>query len=435
MKYKKSFYNIIIDKIDGKYLLFNSLSGSLVLLNEECKNFYDRIEDIYDLNDQELEYFNLMKENALLVDYDLDEYGLYTIKEKSNRYNPQMFTLTIAPTMNCNMNCPYCYEKKEQSKMDKNIIDKLFDFAIENIKLNSYKEFHVAWYGGEPLLAKDIIYDLSEKFIDFCNNNNVIYTSSIVSNGTLLDNDTAKNLCKYKIDIIQITLDGMPETNNKRRLLKNRKPSFDVILNSIKIASEFINVKVRCNIDKENVHEIRPLINLFNKEKLLDKGNIELYFAPVTNYTEVCKSTSCFTNKEFVSIQKDILDIFSEFNATLNIPKLCNSCSATGLGTYVIDSEGYIYKCWDEIEIKEQSIGNVKTGLKVNNRLLKWINSDFPDICKECKLLPVCGSECPFVIIQNSNFKCNYKNLIIDDILRRYYKQYKKNKEEIIENV
>ena len=43
MKYKKSFYNIIIDKIDGKYLLFNSLSGSLVLLNEECKNFYDII--------------------------------------------------------------------------------------------------------------------------------------------------------------------------------------------------------------------------------------------------------------------------------------------------------------------------------------------------------------------------------------------------------
>ena len=119
MKYKKSFYNIIIDKIDGKYLLFNSLSGSLVLLNEECKNFYDRIEDIYDLNEQELEYFNLMKENALLVDYDLDEYGLYTIKEKSNRYNPQMFTLTIAPTMNCNMNCPYCYEKKEQSKINR----------------------------------------------------------------------------------------------------------------------------------------------------------------------------------------------------------------------------------------------------------------------------------------------------------------------------
>ncbi|MBQ3450791.1 MAG: hypothetical protein IJG32_00790 [Selenomonadaceae bacterium] len=43
------------------------------------------------------------------------------------------------------------------------------------------------WYGGEPLLAKEIIWSLSEKFLEFCATKAIDYDAFIITNASLLE--------------------------------------------------------------------------------------------------------------------------------------------------------------------------------------------------------------------------------------------------------
>lgn len=436
MRYKKSQYNILIDKVENNDLLYNSLSGAYVLLDKESKAFYDNIEDLGDnLTEKNLSYLNSMLENSIIVDADIDELKLIKIFNNNIRYNSSDLLLTIAPTMNCNMACPYCYEKKEASKMTDEVIKALVEFVKYRLEEKGYKSLNISWYGGEPLLATDVIYKLSEEFIYLCDNMKIAYNASMVSNGTLLSENTANKLFNdCKVNSIQVTLDGMPETNNKRRILKNNQGSFDIIIKNIKAASKFLNISVRSNVDKENVNEVSKLISYFRHENLIPSEKLKLYFAPVTSSTEACKSisSSCLSMKEFSEIQKDIYDkLYTELGITPNFPNTSIiSCPATGLSSFVIDSTGLIYRCWDEIENKAQSIGNVKDGLIINKRFIDWLELELPEKCNNCKLLPVCHAGCPFVRLQSkgNDIECSHSSYLINHVLKLYYDNYSKEK-------
>ena len=97
------------------------------------------------------------------------------------------------------------------------------------------KNIHISWYGGEPLLAKDAVWDLSKQFLKSCETFGAYYSATIITNGYLIDDETVENFLKYKIVKVQITIDGPPDIHNKRRKLKNdSKPTFDVILKNVK---------------------------------------------------------------------------------------------------------------------------------------------------------------------------------------------------------
>ena len=90
----------------------------------------------------------------------------------------------------------------------------------------------MVWYGGEPLLAFDIIKDLMEEV--YRNFDKEYVSSGIVSNGYLLSERTVLEMKDYNINNIQITIDGPPEIHNKRRKLPTGEDTFFVILNNLK---------------------------------------------------------------------------------------------------------------------------------------------------------------------------------------------------------
>lgn len=75
--------------------------------------------------------------------------------------------------------------------------------------------------------------------------------------------------------------------------------------------------------------------------------------------------------------------------------------------SFVIDPLGDLYKCWDEIGIKEKSSGNVKTGFDTPN-MKKWTcyNFTYYSECKECAFLPVCLGGCPYHNISSNIMNC-----------------------------
>ena len=128
-----------------------------------------------------------MINNGFIVDYELDEYALINLNEKLARYSSTSAkTLTIAPTLGCNMACPYCFESHKNKKgMDLETQEQLLNFIKAFTKDASMLK--IIWFGGEPLIELNTIVNLSHKIIELCTKNNIRYESSIVTNGILMN--------------------------------------------------------------------------------------------------------------------------------------------------------------------------------------------------------------------------------------------------------
>lgn len=414
--FKKSKYSIFIEEIDDKFLIYNTLSGAFATLNKETKNIYDNIENlnIDDLNSDDKETVSNLYGQSFIVKKELDEYKLVSVLGQKQKYNSKYLNLTIAPTMNCNMNCPYCYEKKEQGMMSDDIINSLESFVEKQFKNRKYLGLDISWYGGEPLMAKEAIIKISEKLISLCNKYDVLYASRIVTNGTLLSEGYAtilKDECR--VSEIQITLDGSAETNNARRLLKNKDDSFNKIIDGILTADKVgLSVSIRVNIDKTNVNEIDEIIDIIKSHGLIDKQNIYLYFAPVVASTDKCStfSSTCYSMAEFGEIDFEIAKRMYNNNVKPQYPSTrFLSCAAVSDNNFVIDPKGYLYRCWDDIEDMDRTIGNLNDGVEVNSVFLEWLSLDDEDKCKECDKFPICQGGCPYLRIKTKETECHYK--------------------------
>lgn len=110
---------------------------------------------------------------------------------------------------------------------------------MDDITLNAIAKYIISkkertieltWFGGEPLLCYDKIVKLNDLLIS----NNVSFTTSIITNGTLFTDDKIKLLNQLNIQQIQITLDGEQENHDKKRFFrKNQQGTYTLILSNI----------------------------------------------------------------------------------------------------------------------------------------------------------------------------------------------------------
>ena len=70
-------------------------------------------------------------------------------------------------------------------------------------------------------------------------------------------------------------------------------------------------------------------------------------------------------------------------------------CGAYSDNSFVIDPFGDIYKCWEEVGIKDKAIGNIHSEY-FNYNYFKWVgyNPLLIDKCSKCRLIALCGGGC-----------------------------------------
>lgn len=269
---KKSKFNIYHS--EKPYFVANTLTGACILLSrEELSDLQN--EGIGNFSNNELE---ILKERGILIESSLDEIGLLRNAYNQCKYDSYKATITIAPSLGCNFDCIYCYEKKDAHCMSKEVQDASVEFIKKMLVENHIKELHICWYGGEPLLCLKIIEKMSEKLINICAENNISYQASIITNGYLVTEESAVTLKKIKVKNAQVTVDGSAITHNKRRMLIDGKSTYNEVCGGILLlASNDIHVAVRVNLDKSNIKEYKDVSEKFNSVK-----NVTCYPAVVT---------------------------------------------------------------------------------------------------------------------------------------------------------
>ncbi len=391
---KLSMYNILTEKEDGTSILCNTHTLAVVALDQKHTKEYKLLDNGKEILDQEM--LAQMFQAGLLINDDMNEKEALLALNKICRFSDSSLSLSIAPTLACNFKCPYCYEKGvSYSSMSESLINDIGNFFEET--LSQIKELSISWYGGEPLLALNIIEKIT-KMLKNKINDECSYNADMVTNGYLLNANVAQTLKKLGVETVQVTLDGSKRAHDSRRILHNNEATFETILQNIKNCADIIHIIVRINVDKTNIKSENEIFDWFDKYDL--KGKIQFYIAPVDAANESCNSEICMKSADYAKEEIQFYHYGLQRGYKYNGLGENNYgvCGAIAWNSFVIDPLGDLYKCWNDIGHKRRSIGNVKQELVINENLSKWLNyNPVRDTeCGKCKIFPICFGGCAY---------------------------------------
>lgn len=326
-------------------------------------------------------------------------------------FNQNTLSLILLPTEECNFRCIYCYEDFKNSKMNKDIVLKIEE-TIKSL-LPKYNVLNLSWFGGEPLLAMDVIKRISETALGVCKKLRKPFYSSITTNGYLLDLQTMKTLLKLHVLYFQVTLDGNKLSHDKQRVLKNGDGTYDTILKNLidiknKIKTKTIKIRIRVNLSK-NVGEnaLAEISKLF--------GDDERFVITPRRVFEVGKDSDSKTidlYKYIDSIDKCSTRYIDDLDPHETI------CYAAKENTLMIRSNGSIGKCTVNFQDKDNYFGNILEQDIENFALssCSYNRSEHKkEECIKCSIYPICfGRQCPA-----------RKRQLCDILIKKYTKEIK----------
>lgn len=433
---KKSNYNVFVfHEPDRVYLGYNCVSGGLYVFSQQQ---YQEIETILTSPDQAGD--SIVKEKLIkgrfIIDDDLDELQLLAVRNNTSRFNPNGLGMVITPTLNCNFDCPYCYVDREKTNMSRETVESLKKFFEKKLKI--IDESSTCWTGGEPLLAMDIVDELNNFFRLKSEEKNKKYSSSMITNGYLLDAPMLERVLKSGIGVLQVTIDGDEHYHDRLRKTKGGKGTFAGILeNVIRASRENIKIILRTNIQRDNYESVFPLIDRLANSGL-NKDNV--LYAPcmvmdvATGKGHYCGN--CFSGREFSDLEPKILEYAMKKGFKLSKQLLSTTstyCGANTRSLFVIDARADVLKCWCNLGRAENNmVGYIDkegefrpTNLK---NYIKWMAWDPIALneCKTCNVLPICMGGCMYYNVMHETDRidigCSHRKYNIEEMLKLYFK-------------
>jgi uncharacterized protein len=256
MKWFPSRFNAISQTESGELILYNSYTGAIgVVAEEEKKAVLQALKRSgidHDLSPIE----KTLAECGFLVSEQTNEEKRAQFLHQTLHRTDTMH-LIVLPTEACNFRCTYCYQDFLRGNMSRDVINGLKHF-LKN-KIPKLEHLTVSWFGGEPLLAYNIIEELSETIVQCADRHGVTYQAEMSTNGYFLSKKTFQNLLKYKVNRFMVTLDGSKDVHDSRRALTNRGATYETIINhllDIQTLDDSFEIYIRINFDEDNLSHI-----------------------------------------------------------------------------------------------------------------------------------------------------------------------------------
>lgn len=411
-KYTLSKYNYFL-KYDKYGVVYNSLHGTIVKVS---KNVLDQLEywskESAQIPEFESSIMWKLKDNGIILEEKNDETD--SLKKIYKEFQTEdLLHLIILPTEKCNLRCVYCYEDFKKGKMSEKIQKDILLYLKENIK--NYKYLYISWFGGEPLLEIEIIKYLTYEIKKICLENNIEYHAGITTNGTLLTKQNFELLLECNVEDFQITLDGPKYIHDKQRVTINGKGTFTKIyenLQMIKNVQGQFNIVLRTNIKAGVDDAIYDYIDRVYRDFASDK-RFKLHLVAIADLTgetkatiDLCDTAHLFPYYRYAK-QKGIS---FEFYEKLFQPT-CMVCYAANPHSFVIGSDGTVYKCTVAFNNSFNQIGKINEGkiMYDKKKMDLWIKNGIETStkCKLCKFVPLClGKFCPLEKIENDIEPC-----------------------------
>lgn len=400
-----SRYNHFQPWRDGYYIAYNALAGTVALMTEHHYKTFEKIRGAIEAGEEvkpeseERALYDQLVYGRYICDHDYDERQLIKFQQNRERYDQTNLGLTIAPTLACNMACQYCYEGNKSGRMTPEVMDATVKLA--EAEAPQLRSLGISWYGGEPLLAMDIIRELTARFRELAKKYEFAYGASMISNGYLLTPDRVDELVALDVTGCQVTVDGPEDIHNTKRPLKNGKPSYATIMENLTYAATKIRIGLRINVDKGFTRDIiGGLLDDFTASGLQKK--ISVHFGHIEAFTDACAniSESCHNIREFSETEVEYCRLLYDRGFKIDMAPMPKSvfCMAQRINAFLIAPDGEMYRCFHHTGNPALSTGNIRDEIdyKHHNFMRMFTFDPLEDeTCSACTLLPVCIGGCP----------------------------------------
>jgi len=314
----------------------------------------------------------------------------------------------------CNLKCKHCYQEDHvpMQLSYEELISILNQYRnlLKNLKVKG----HINITGGEPLCSP-----LFFKLLDEFKKDKDLYSFSILTNGTLINDEMAAKIASYNPEYVQVSLEGGKRINDYVRgngvykkvgeaikLLKKHNVyvslSFTATKLNYKEFPKVIKYACKCGVDTVWSDRFIPLGTSYDKEFQMNKEETNEYLRIMANERKKLKFKNSNTH---IAMYRAL-----QFQKTNNYPYACTA----GNSLLTVMENGDLVPCRRMPIVVGNLLKDDMYDLYKNNKVLKDLRKDTtPDDCKKCEHSKGCagGLKClTYAIFGDLNHKdvgCN----------------------------
>ena len=343
--------------------------------------------------------------------------------------------LTLHLTNRCNLKCKYCFVAPGLERMTREVAYQAVKLCMEKNKISG-----LLFYGGEPLLEKELIYNIVAHTQEINKDTGFNFFYKITTNGTLLDEEFLKFSKKINMSI-GFSHDGPAQNDN--RLFYNGDGSFDILEEKIALLLKYQPYAVGMSVvDSSTVHKAADTVKFLH-----DKGfryiTMNLNYDPKAQWTtkhldilkneyrKIAEMYLKWTRRE----EKFYLSPFDlKILSHLKGDKYNEDRRFMNRMQPSIAPDGMIFSGSRYVDFPKFSIGNVFTGIDEEKRkFLEDKGAIPPEPCRKCAI----KSRCNYVYdhlnchgkdmaTEISPVQCAHEQIITpiaDDVAAKLYRQ------------
>jgi uncharacterized protein len=337
---------------------------------------------------------------------------------------PAVKALSLAVAQKCNLGCSYCYAqggsfggaaKSMPPETALRAVQMLFRSARPGERVN------LAFLGGEPLVARDVIRLATEQAVQLSNQTGVSVGFSITTNGTLLTGDDAE-FFESNGFAVTVSLDGPKETHDRLRPYKSGRGSWERIISNIApllAVQRRMQVSARVTVTPHNLNLKETL------DEFVSMGFHSVGFSPLlrsaTGNDELGHAelevmlggmVSCGEEFERRIVAGDRYPFANMVNAMRELHRGTHRpypCGA-GAGYMGVSADGDLAACHRFVGDEDGAMGNLTTGVNIE-RQTQWLTERHvhrQEPCKSCWARYMCGGGCHHEVIRRGRPACDY---------------------------
>lgn len=349
------------------------------------------------------------------------------------RYRKDMTALNRRPivvwncTRSCNLACIHCYSNSANKEYDgelstaeaKKMIADLAEFGVPVLLFS----------GGEPLLRQDLF-----TLNDFARRLKI--RTVISTNGTLINEETAKKIKAGNVDYVGVSLDGIGVNNDRFR---GKAGAFEMALSGIRnLVAVKQKVGLRFTITRHNYPDIKKIFKLVEDEAIDRVCFYHLVYSGrgskmtkddlTHDQMRACVDAICNwavsmyergVNKEVLTVDNHADAIYIYLKVKKQDPKKAqkilelleyNKGNASGIAIANVDNLGFVHadQFWQNYSfgnVRERKFGEIWMDTK--DEIMAKLKNRTPHIKGRC-------AKCNFLKLCNANFRARAEAIYQD---------------------
>ncbi|MBE6811430.1 MAG: thioether cross-link-forming SCIFF peptide maturase [Ruminococcaceae bacterium] len=414
--YKNNGYNIVIDANSGCVHSVDEVAYDMIGLFEKLdkqtliKTVLEKYADNPAIDEAELEeiYGDIiaLKESKQL--FSEDEFADFQWDFKKR--NSVLKAICLHVAHDCNLACKYCFAGKGEYNGEKALMSyetgkQALDFLVANS--GTRHNLEVDFFGGEPLMNFEVVKQLTAYGRSLEEKYNKNFRFTLTTNGILVD-DEVIDFCNKEMSNVVLSIDGRKCVNDRMRVSRNGKGSYDHIL------PKFLQfVEQRGNKD----YYLRGTYTGFNKDfsadilHLADLGFKELSMEPVVcdpseeyslhdeDVPALCEQYQILADEMLKrKREKNGFTFYHYMIDLMGGPCIAKRISGCGVGVeyMAVTPTGELYPCHQFVSDERFLLGNVWDGVQHPEVLdeFKHCNVYAHEECKDCFARLYCSGGC-----------------------------------------